>query len=758
MKSISSISSIRSLQSSSMVMEKVLVGNDSSSDLSRVQSYELFTTNMRRNKSGFSSSSMPNMYSRDTMCTVTLLDLDSSENSSKNFQFTDCCHYPSYNSTEDNTVSIGSLFFAVRDQVPKQPSFTEGMDFFSCPLFSNGTGPLGISKIHAESITCFNRGIKKVQEGDDKRGIVYFKQSCQILQDSSCNLMTDILHAIYKLNIGHSHWRMKEIDLSISAYKGCSTIFGKSYKEASSPLAQLRQLYLLSKWIGAAAMNCVAVATLQTLPTDETLFSEKIRECEILLSSTVKTLKISSTHFSPLFSDDRFCEMLATFCNNLGRVHYCADRLEAAYELYQESLELRSQMIRVCKPDVAVLFYNMGQVCNANQNYEKAFSFYKKFLSTISAEWGLGNETAVRGVLDLADVCVHMESGYDKAEEVLSCCLVDRLSDSLKIQVLDKLGHILVLQSNLEKALEIFHESILLERQVRGEGSNINYVTKFYNIAMILTDNGFICEAHCIFEKTLKFLEDMKQEPSLECFVKRTSIEIRNTMASIWKELDDFSKAEKELLIALELKREYYGPDHYELSSTLNSLGLIQYTLGNFHSALNSFIQCRTIRTQSPESSTQSLLSITYNIAGIYKIIGEYELALSSFQEVLSAERSGPTSDPQDIVNTFFQIFLVYKSMNRKEEGVPYLREATRFCATYKAEISNKLGITVYCALGNVLLMNDNKKEALELYTTSMKLFDWQEENFYIFSDKMNSMMLSKVTQNQPLVDSAPAA
>ncbi|GFH51092.1 hypothetical protein CTEN210_07568 [Chaetoceros tenuissimus] len=755
MKSISSISSIRSLQSSSMVMEKVLGGNASSSDLSRVQSNGIFATNMRRNKSGFSSISMPNMYSHDATCRVTSLDLDSSENSSKNFQFTDCSYD---NSMEDNRISIGSLFFAVRDQVPKQPSFTEGMEFFSCPLFSNGTGPLGISKIHAESITCFNRGIKKVQEGDDRRGIVYFKQSCQTLEDSPCNLMTDILQAIYKLNIGHSHWRLKEIDLSISAYKGCATIFSKSYKEASSPREELRHLCLLSKWIGAAAINCIAVANLQTLPVDETLFSDKIRECEILLSSSVKTLKISSSHFSPLFGDDRFFELLATFSNNLGRVHYCADRLEAAYELYQESLELRSQMVRVYKPDVAVLFYNMGQVCNANQNYEKAFSFYNKFLSSINAEWGFGNETAVRGVLDLADVCLRMESGYDKAEEALSCCLVDRLSDSLKVQVLDKLGHILVLQSNLEKALEVFHESILVERQFRGEGSNINVVTKCYSIAMILTENGFLCEAHCIFEKTLKFLEDMKQVPSLEDFVKRTSIEIRNAMASIWKELDDFSKAEKELLIALELKREHYGPDHYELSSTLNSLGLVQYALGNFHSALNSFIQCRTIRTQSPESSTQSLLSITYNIAGIYKSIGEYELALSSFQEVLSAERSGPISDPQDIVNNFFQMFSVYKSMNREEEGIPHLREATRFCATYKAEISNELGITVYCALGNVLLMNDNKKEALELYTTSMKLFDWQEENFYLFSDKMNSMMLSKVTQNQPLVDSAPAA
>ena len=741
-----------------MVMEKVLVGNASSSDLSQVQSSELFTTNMRRNKSGFSSSSMPNMYSRDTMCTVTLLDLDSSENSSKNFQFTDCCHYPSYNSTEDNTVSIGSLFFAVRDQVPKQPSFTEGMDFFSCPLFSNGTGPLGISKIHAESITCFNRGIKKVQEGDDKRGIVYFKQSCQILQDSSCNLMTDILHAIYKLNIGHSHWRMKEIDLSISAYKGCSTIFSKSYKEASSPREELRHLCLLSKWIGAVAMNCIAVATLQTLPVDETMFSDKIRECEILLSSAVKTLKISSSRFSPLFGDDRFFELLATFSNNLGRVHYCADRFEAAYELYQESTELRAQMKPVNKPDVAVLFYNMGQVCNATQNYEKAFSFYKTFLTTINEEWGTGNETAVRCALDLADVSVRMESGYDIAEEALSSCLVDRLGLELQIQVLDKLGHILVIQSNLEKALECFHESILLERQIPGEGSKVNVVTKCYSIAMILTENGFLCEAHFIFEKSLKFLEDMKQTPSLEGFVKRTSIEIRNAIASIWKELDDFSKAEKELLIALELKREHYGPDHYELSSTLNSLGLVQYALGNFHSALHSFIQCRTIRAQSPESSKHSLLSVTYNIAGIYKSIGEYELALSSFQEVLSAERSGPISDPQEIVNTFFQIFSVYKSMNREKEGMPYLCEATKFCETYKDNISDELGINVYCALGNVLLMNGNKMEALKLYIASMKLFDWQEENFKVFSDKMNSMMLSKVTQNQPLVDSAPAA
>eukprot|EP01083_Nonionella_stella_P062744 163145_1 len=86
---------------------------------------------------------------------------------------------------------------------------------------------------------------------------------------------------------------------------------------------------------------------------------------------------------------------------------------------------------------------------------------------------------------------------------------------------------------------------------------------------------------------------------------------------------------------SLEIRRDVHGCDHFLISSTLNSIGLILYQIGKFKFALDAFLEAIRIRTECKSSSHGDVANVLFNAARVYQITGEHEESIALYEQVI---------------------------------------------------------------------------------------------------------------------------
>ncbi|TVP98914.1 MAG: hypothetical protein EA359_17720, partial [Balneolaceae bacterium] len=93
-------------------------------------------------------------------------------------------------------------------------------------------------------------------------------------------------------------------------------------------------------------------------------------------------------------------------------------------------------------------------------------------------------------------------------------------------------------------------------------------------------------------------------------------------------------QAENSTLVALELNIEYYGPDHPEVASVLNTLAIIYEGKGELENAKNTIRRVLDIRRQEPEPGSNLAANLN-NLAIMLHRSGELDESAELFEEAI---------------------------------------------------------------------------------------------------------------------------
>ena len=637
----------------------------------------------------------------------------------------------------------------------RDDQYDEGMTTFSRPLFIYPSCS-NISVV--EATIYFNLGIAHSRKDHNDAGealnflrksldVVNQYVSCQFNYSPSGEDFSPVPHLI-EFNIGHAHWRAGNHSEAAKSYRRVlNTLLVQTPTDGlqdSSESSMHGDFELESpqsrhKPIIAAAFNCIAMVRFYEFttisPQDRDTMEAKAADCLSFLNASL-SLQMFLDNQEQTNEPQNFSRETATILNNIGRVKFAQLEHDEALEFYLRSYLQRRSLLGDDHLDVAATLFNIAQTKEELGNTGEAIVHYERFLSIATAKLGAGHS-------DIIKVLIILGESYDKVDDLeksqnsfyralqAAQDATDR-DDGVIATIFNKLGNVLYDRNQDQDALAVYSAGLEMERSIYPV-MHKNIAVTLTNIARVQLQMGFYDEALTSFGEALQIVEVVG---SIE-----ESANIRASIGLIHELQGDFLSAIHKFQLVLKAREEFYGPDHFQVSVTLNALGLVQSKAGELHSSLVSFLKSLKIRRNLENCSKQALITAYYNVATLHKSIGELSFALRLFDEILCMERKivyetedgkggDDQSTPNDLICTLKQVFLIYKELEDEKSGMKFLIEAAEVCANNRDVIDRRQACQIYTLLGDEFLTGGDVSTAMGYYTVYVRLFGWEDYDY----------------------------
>jgi tetratricopeptide (TPR) repeat protein len=634
--------------------------------------------------------------------------------------------------------------------------YDEGMSTFSQPLYihpSRSTEML----VPVEAIVYFNLGVahsRQNLQGGEAASVFFEKSRDTIVSRSTigdlheipsvAGLLTPPLHIVL-LNVGHGHWAAGHREEAGKAYRHVLQVLHASSESNSEVItgtdddvSHLQTTRQISQFM-SATLNCIAIVNFYELAPR--INQNKPESLERMASYCTKLLNDALSPWISLEDCDERQEnaglpsrQYATILNNIGRVHFATENYAKALDFYNGSLQHRRDLLGDEHLDVASTRFNIAQCYEKLGDVPEAISNYESYLLIVISKLGPGNGDVIKVMLILGEI--YDRTGQQKrAREVLTQALQHSQQstsrdDEVVATIFNKLGNVLHDLHEDEAALTAYTAGLEMEKLIYPV-YHMNIAITLTNIARVHLNIGSYDRATASLGEALQIMKALEDGGEFETEITN----IRSSIAAIHEAQGDYASAIEELKEVLKIKERVLGPDHFQVSVVLNSLGLLQFKAGKTHTSLVSMLKCLNIRKISPESSLQALTTAYYNAACLYKAIGERRQALDFFKEILRLEHEAAaiaiedknsSSSPNHLVDTLRQIFLVYKDLDEISEGLEYLIDAANICAEKRDLVDARQASLVYRLLGDTYYFhNRDVRSAMRFYTSAIRLFGW---------------------------------
>ena len=143
-------------------------------------------------------------------------------------------------------------------------------------------------------------------------------------------------------------------------------------------------------------------------------------------------------------------------------------------------------------------------------------------------------------------------------------------------------------------------------------------------------------------------------------------------------ELREYAAAKQSHEQALAIRRKSLPPDHPDIATSLNNLGVVQYELREYAAAKQSHEEALAIRRKSLPPDHPDIANSLNNLGNVQYELREYAAAKQSYEEALAIFRKSLPKDHPDIAFSLRNLGLQsLKSGVGVGDAVPRLAEAT---------------------------------------------------------------------------------
>jgi Nif-specific regulatory protein len=287
-----------------------------------------------------------------------------------------------------------------------------------------------------------------------------------------------------------------------------------------------------------------------------------------------------------------------------------------ALQYYERSLELAKATKNIA--DIPDIYEELGELSNILGEFDKALSYYKKVLSSISGEKKLKQIEIIRkmGRLFLKKGDVNSaERTFLKAKKLLR----DKESKALA-EIYNELGWTALSSGDLNKARKYFETALGLAEKL-GNGL---IPESLYSLAVVYWREREIDKTLEITSKALSMLPMYTKNPVLESW-------LYYQQALCFEEKGELDAAEESLKKVAESRKEVF--DLIGLISVYNDLGYITYQKGQLHIALQYYDMGLNLAERI--NSREDIAIIEINRAGLFEEIGDFENACLSYDRAI---------------------------------------------------------------------------------------------------------------------------
>ncbi len=554
----------------------------------------------------------------------------------------------------------------------------------------------------------FNLGIAHSRIGDSQEALVYLEKSLKLQgatasafggDERTTTINGPTLHMILH-NIGHLHWKNARYTEAIHSYSQALD------KLSSNPSEFQEQLVISS------TMNCIAVSMVYAgEPNTDDILTIFERALAMRLGALPR---------------GKYDREAATIINNCGRVRFIRGEFVAAFKIYKEAFNQRVAALGKDHMDVAASLFNMAQTREYQGCIPEAIDLYKEFVGSISGQRGNGNiDMMIRAHMAIGQLSYDhgdLEQAYNSFSRALDYTKVTHSPHCETVaKIFNKIGHILLDQSEFNLALAAFKSGLAIERDHHKE--------PHADVAKTLMDIARIKHCQSDLDECLEFY--MEALEIVRCLNDKEEVaRMLIDLGLVHVEKGNVENATRALEEAVTLLRENHSTDNSLLPCALNVLGLLRHKNGSFTLALSSFLEAIKIyRMFEVSPSTLDIAAVYQNTATVYKEIGESDKALYYYQYSLRVGKNcnqDPEIKYEHSATLNYEIGMIFKERGDFDNAHSHLNQSLQTCLESNSVTqmlgTENLASKVLSGLAYLYLQKGDVQKAMQSFADATEL------------------------------------
>ncbi|XP_046849012.1 uncharacterized protein LOC124442557 [Xenia sp. Carnegie-2017] len=194
-----------------------------------------------------------------------------------------------------------------------------------------------------------------------------------------------------------------------------------------------------------------------------------------------------------------------------------------------------------------------------------------------------------------------------------------------------------------------------------------------------------------------------------------------NNLGLVYKDMGENKKAKDFYERAMEIQTKAFGPDHVNIATTYNNLGLVYHDMKQYEIAKDFYEQAIEIQTKAFGPDNVNIATTYSNLGSIYTEIGDYEKAKDFYERAMKVQATVFGPDHVKLAATYNNLGSVYSKIEEYEKAEEIYQQALQI-KTKIFGYNHGNTVTTYNNLGSVYLSNGEYVKARDLYEQAIDI------------------------------------
>jgi hypothetical protein len=213
---------------------------------------------------------------------------------------------------------------------------------------------------------------------------------------------------------------------------------------------------------------------------------------------------------------------------------------------------------------------------------------------------------------------------------------------------------------------EIYYKKALAIRQSYCSELHPKTLVILNNLALVYGDLGKIKEQHSLLKK-------ISHAASFEQKLVNS-----NNLAVVYSKLGDIHIQRALLEETLWKEKYYYGPDHWQIATTLNNLAVAYGELGDEKKGLSLFEQAQQILKDNDDEDHRKMADIQHNIAIAYGKLGDVSRQCNMLEQALANEEEHYGKNHWQTATIISNLAVAYGELGKNKKERTLLKRALK--------------------------------------------------------------------------------
>lgn len=396
---------------------------------------------------------------------------------------------------------------------------------------------------------------------------------------------------------------------------------------------------------------------------------------------------------------------IAACCNSIGILHLCQGSLEdsaKAMECLQLAVSIYKRVLGDQSPQVATCLSNIARVFFSRQEFQTSLALFQEALKIRQANRGTGPDSSGRDPLLTAALTIRT-ARVNPVDEAAAMFNIG--------QTYQKLGQV-------DLALDHFKAFRELAEPILGKGHR-DVATCIKAMACIHYETGKLDTACTLLEEAVACSRNTGDEYPMEL------ASLLRDMGCLYSMTNQTNKALDCHKESLKIQRKLYDDDHKNPNIMVTLLHIAQNEKkeGNYTKALNVYQTVYVIQLDLFGPQSLEVAATLCSIGLMLYLKQDLQSSLNYYQEALRVRQEHfKTNENFDIAATFNSIGLIAFKMNKLDLAKNAFQQCIRTRVKLEATDAHRDIVTLYSNLGTVYLANGEDKEAIQMFSESIRL------------------------------------